>query len=137
MSLKLIILSYVKLFIVEYLKCCIISISVSNDSILADAIQCVSGLNAIVSSNLALVECLEFFLQWLLIQCEVLLLRCCQFDGSELYLHRTEDFILGLSGIVRSIIQKSPSRYNTRCVQQLIGSIYLFTSFNVICWWLK
>lgn len=81
----------------------------SDDSIRADAVQCISGLNAIVSSNLASVECLEFFLQWLLIQCEVLLLRCCQFDDGELYFHRTEDFILGVSRIVRHIIQKLPS----------------------------
>lgn len=73
--------------------------------------KCISGLNCIVSSNLSLRECLEFFSSWLVVQCEILLMKGSLIKrDSPSSLLQHEDIIRGLSTTVRHIVQASPSR---------------------------
>src|SRR6218665_2597619 len=80
-------------------------------SVLDKAKACVSGLNCVVSKNLSSEECLEFFSSWLVVQCEVLLMKGCLVKhGCPGCLLQHVDIIQGLSTTVRHIIQASPSR---------------------------
>lgn len=94
-----------------YLKCEYFSFLAVSTSVLDKAKKCISGLNCIVSSNLSLGECLEFFASRLVDQIEILLMKGCLIKrGSPSSLLEHEDIIRGLSTTVRHIVQASPSR---------------------------